>query len=53
MTVRRTIIRRGQLPGRGRELAELRRRVGVHGKSRRDRHNTRRQAIVAGQEESS
>jgi hypothetical protein len=39
------IIRRGQVPGRGRELAELR--------SRRDRHNTRHQAIVAGQEESS
>jgi hypothetical protein len=37
----------------GRELAELRRRAGVHGKRRRDRRNTRRQAIAASQKEPS
>ena len=37
----------------GRELAELRGRASVHGKRRRDRHNTRRQAIAASQKERS
>jgi hypothetical protein len=37
----------------GRELVALRRRAGVHGKRRRDRHNTRRQAIAASQKEPS
>jgi hypothetical protein len=34
-----------KIPGRGRELCELGRRAGPHGKRRPDRANTRRKAI--------
>jgi len=36
---------RTKIPGRGRELCELGRRAGPHGKRRKDRTNTRRGAI--------
>jgi hypothetical protein len=36
-----------KIPGRGRELSELRRRAGLHGKRRKDRANTNRRAIAA------
>ena len=39
----------GQIPGRGRALAELRRSgaAGLHVKRRKDRHNNNRRAIAA------
>lgn len=39
----------GQVPGRGRALAELRRSgaAGLHVKYRKDRHNNNRRAIAA------
>jgi hypothetical protein len=39
-----------KIPGRGRELCELGRRAGLHGKRRPDRRNTRRKAIAADRE---
>jgi len=36
-----------KIPGRGRELSELRRRAGLHGKRRKDRYNDRRRVIAA------
>jgi hypothetical protein len=38
---------RGKIEGRGRELCELGRRAGPHGKRRKDRANTNRRAIAA------
>jgi hypothetical protein len=38
---------RGKIAGRGRELCELGRRAGPHGKRRKDRANTNRRAIAA------
>jgi hypothetical protein len=38
---------RVKIPGRGRELCELGRRAGTHGKRRPDRANNRRRAIAA------
>jgi hypothetical protein len=38
---------RGKIEGRGRELCELGRRAGPHGKRRKDRSNTNRRAIAA------
>jgi hypothetical protein len=38
---------RGKIEGRGRELCELGRRAGPHGKRRPDRANTNRRAIAA------
>jgi hypothetical protein len=39
-----------KIPGRGRELSELGRRAGPHGKRRKDRRNTERKAIAADRE---
>ena len=49
MDVKRRVPRqaRTRVPGRGRELAELRRRAGLHGKRRKDRANANRSAIAA------